>query len=118
MKNAIKYYYNLNIQELHKTKNDFSFICQNQKYILYNVKISPEKINDIINLYSYITSLGLLCHKIVSNNKNKIITNINNQTYCLIRIVIPTRIINIEDIKYYMKAQVNINEFEMIKRND
>ena len=118
MKNALKYYYNLEPNEIHQFNNIYKFHISNTKYMLCPYNRNIEDIREIYNIYLLISNLGIYCHKIITNINNEIITNINNQIYILLIIQIENRIINIDDILYLLNVNININEYTKIKRMD
>lgn len=75
MRNAIKYYYNLDIDELRYVDHEYLF----DDYILKEIK------NDIdINLYNFFLSNNLYIHQLVYNVNNNIVTKIDNKDYILL----------------------------------
>ena len=85
MKNALKYYYDLNAYDIHHIDENYKFIIEDKKYVLYKIQ---EEINleDIYELNIYLINLGFKCHKIILNNQNNIMTYINDSNYILMEI--------------------------------
>lgn len=116
MKNAIKYYYNLNSDNIHQYKNEYKFKINNKEYILYSHPYTLEEIEEKYQLQIYIKSLGIYCHKIIKNIQNELTTLINNKRYVLIEIQNENRIINGNDISLFLNIQVNPDYFKNINR--
>ncbi len=118
MKNAIMYYYNLNPTEIHQIQDNYHFIILKKKYILYNTKLNQEQLNEIYILYKHMKLSGIFCHEIIINKNNHFITNINNKLYCLIEIRVKTRLIDLNDIEYYLSIPINNITLKNIKRDE
>ena len=67
MKNILKYYYNLEPNEIHQNNNTIKFTYLNKKYILYETNKNNQELNEIYKLHIYLLSIGFYCHKIVLN---------------------------------------------------
>ena len=76
MINTIKYYYNLNINDLKQVENDFYF----DDYIL---KMCYRDLN--IELYNYLIKQSIYLYPIIYNRNNEYITIINNKPYILLK---------------------------------
>lgn len=89
MKNAIIYFYNLKINEVHQNKKYYWFEIDKQIYHLY--KTENNNIDELIQIVNYLVSNNIKCHLPVSNNQNTIITNINGINYILFKIQIRSK---------------------------
>ncbi len=115
MKNDIKYYYNLDPISIHQKDKKIYFSTENQNYLL-------EQIEKDMN-YEYIYQLALnlsqynvLVHNIVLNNNNKIITQLSDGDYILLKINISKRKIDFNDISIFSQYYSNIkSEFNWSK---
>ena len=96
MKNAISYYYNITANVIHQTGKTFKFTNNGENYIL--TICNREDIEDIYELSYNLIKQGVLCHQIILNNSNSIITNINNSPYILMKILVNNNKITINDI--------------------
>lgn len=119
MKNAIKYYYNINAKDIHQKDKNYRFNDEtnNNLYLLNQYSQDPHKIVEIIKIYQYIRQKGLYCHEIILNNNNEIITNLNGLNYVLLRINMDNRTITSNDIIIFSETYiVDVNYFnEQIK---
>lgn len=118
MKNAIKYYYNLNPTNIHQINKKIKFYINNNIYILYPTTKNNEEIKDIYKLHINLISRGIYCHKIILNINNEIISLIENNKYALLEINAPNRIIELNDIMYYANIRIENNEFLSIQRQE
>ena len=96
MKNAISYYYNITANVIHQTGKTFKFTNNDENYILTTCE--REDIDDIYELSYNLIKQGVLCHQIILNNSNSIITNINNSPYILMKVLVNNDKITINDI--------------------
>lgn len=118
MKNEIKYYYNMNPIEIHQINKIYKFEVNNKKYMLCPYMRNTNELKDIYVLHMYLRKFGILCHNIVQNNRNEILTLINEKPYILLNINIENRKININDINYISNIQVDIKKFISLKRQN
>ena len=118
MKNAIKYYYNLEPNDIHQYKQEYKFHILNKDYILYEYNRTINELEEKYNLQIYINSIGIYCHKIIKNNNNELTTIINNKKYVLIEIQSDNRIINIIDVMNFSRIYLNKDFFKTINRTD
>ena len=77
MINTIKYYYNLNIDDIKQIDTDYYFNEYILKYYYRNIDIE---------LYNYLVLNNIYVHEIVYNKNNDYITIINNKPYILLKI--------------------------------
>jgi hypothetical protein len=96
MKNAISYYYNITANVIHQTGKTFKFTNNGENYILTTCE--REDIDDIYELSYNLIKQGVLCHQIILNNSNSIITNINNLPYILMKVLVNNDKITLNDI--------------------
>lgn len=92
MKNAIKYFYNLDADSI-RQNNDKIFITINKE--LYYLSLYDN--TDVENQYALTNNIPLF-NRLIRNNKGSLITNINNKSYVLMKIIIKNRTITINDI--------------------
>lgn len=93
MRNTIKYYYGLDIENIHQNEKTYYFTYNNHDYIFLRYE------NDIEIPYKISVELqGIYVHQIVLNNNNSPVTKINNENYVLLKIFVKKNKININDI--------------------
>lgn len=118
MKNAIKYYYNLNVENIHQIKKNYKFKIQDTIYMLNICTRNYEEIKEIYNLQLYLKTIGFYCHQIILNKNNEIVTIINEMPYVLLKVQIQNRKINIGDIKITTNVPINNLKLNKIKRDN
>ncbi len=83
MKNSINYFYNIIVYDIHKKNEIYYFYVDSYLYLL-----SPcsNKINIFYDIYVYLVNLNMYCHEIIKNKDNQIISLINEQSFCLLKV--------------------------------
>ncbi len=118
MKNAIKYFYKLEPIEIHQINKKTKFSYSNKEYILYESEKKQLEINEIYKLTLIIMQFGIYCHKIIPNINKELVSTINNKNYILLETNIKTRNIDINDIMYYFRYNINVDQFKKIEREN
>jgi len=116
MKNAIKYYYDLNAESIHQNKKNYKFKIKGITYILCICTRPYEELNEIYNLQIYLKTIGAYTHEIILNKEKRIITNISGIPYALLKIKTKNRKINMEDIVAISNIPLNIEKYPKLKR--
>ena len=107
MKNALNYYYNLNVENIHQKNKNYYFKVNNLQYML--LECVNEEISDIYSLNIYLTK-NYLFYKIILNKENKIITLINETNYILMEINNSIKELNVNEI-------IKINNISIVNFN-
>lgn len=115
MKNAISYYYNINVDVIHQTEKTFKFTNNNENYIL--MPCDREEIENIYELSHELIRQGVLCHQIILNNSNLIVTIINDIPYILMKILIQDRKVTLNDIITFNNIMIN-TKLEDLRRDN
>lgn len=118
MKNAIKYYYNMNPVEIHRVNEKIKFNYNNKNYILYLTKKTKEELIEKYELHQMLLARGIYCHKIILNINNEIATVINNNNYILLEVNVPNATIELKDILYYCNQKIEHEKFPNIQRDN
>lgn len=99
MKNLINYYYNLIIKTIHQKNDMYYFTINNNVYLFVPFK---GNINYLDKIYRFLLSYNIYCHEIVYNKDNNILTDVDNQFYCLLRVYYNNqKQVSIDDIIFY-----------------
>ena len=98
MKNAIKYYYNFDVTLIHRNNDEYEIYNGNKRYRLIKYEKLSIEADEKYSLQLYLQSINVYCHKIIKNVMKKIITIINEKNYIMIQMVMPNRVIKLEDI--------------------
>jgi spore coat protein YutH len=96
MKNIIYYYYNIKISKINNQNNNYYFYYNNNLFFLIPYNKDPKYLEDIYNISQSISPN--IIHTIIKNNKNSIITQIDNKPYILLK------------INSYQEKQITIKE--------
>lgn len=118
MRNEISFYYNLNAIKIHQQQDKIIFYTSEKKYILCRISDEDYSTIDLYKLYNYLLTYGIYCHKIILNINNDIITIIRNNKYILLEVNMPTKKVDIEDIRYLSSFKINLNDFKNLKREN
>ncbi|MBR2857616.1 hypothetical protein IKE96_00075, partial [bacterium] len=87
MRNAINFYYNLILEDIHQKGDIYYFDYNNVRYVLVQYGNNPEILNDIYNLQMAILNNGLYIHQIILNKDGQIATIINGSPYILMKTI-------------------------------
>ncbi len=111
MKNAILYYYNIKVKELHSKEDYFYFYYENDKYelVVYNRDLKDEEA--IYKLNIQMINSNITVHELVLNKEKKIITLINNTPYILYKIYInENKESNLSEIEYLSNLNLDYDK--------
>lgn len=98
MKNAINYYYNLDIENIHQKNKSFYFNSYGVEYIFTLYEDEPNRIQQIYNIHTQVLQSGLYCHQIILNINNEPLTLLDGKYYILLKVNIKNRTIEYEDV--------------------
>ena len=85
MKNAIKYYYDIDADNIKNIQGQYKFYKNSAEYSLSLIDRKEEEISELYELINSLHLLGVPCHQIIPNKNQNLITNINNKKYVLLR---------------------------------
>ena len=83
MKNAINYYYNLEVLNIHQIKGNYKFTVNGNHYILIYLKY-PYRLEELHKIASSLYQSGIYVHQFIMNKENNLVTLINSKPYLLI----------------------------------
>ncbi len=115
MKNAISYYYNITADVIHQTEKTFKFTSNKENYIL--TPCDREDIESVYELSCELIKRGVLCHQIILNNSNLIITIINDIPYVLMKILVDDIKIKLNDIIIFNNIIIN-SKLDNLRRDN
>ena len=84
MKNAINYYYNLNIDDIHQIGENYNFNNQNSYYRL--IKIEDIDVNKVYSLNIKLLNMGIYNHQIILTKDSIPIMQLNGKNYVLYKL--------------------------------
>ncbi|MBE6154535.1 MAG: hypothetical protein E7163_03045 [Firmicutes bacterium] len=85
MKDSINFYYNFNISEVEYWGNTYRFLLNNSYSYFVPLKRTNEELEDIVNISKELKARGLEVHDILLNKFGKIVTNVYNENYILLK---------------------------------
>jgi len=87
MRESINYYYNFNIEDVENWGDTYRFYYLNQLFYFVPFKRAEAELEDIINVSKELKQKNIEVHDIVMNIFGKVITNIQNTNYVLLRTI-------------------------------
>ena len=102
MKNAINYFYNIAVDDIHQTEKMFYFDYGGYRYALVAYTGDNNLLPSIYKLHLEALQNGLYVHQIILNKDNQIATPINDKVYVLMRVFYDDEPINLEKILPFM----------------
>lgn len=119
MKNTINYYYNISVENLIKTDQDYYFYFNADEYHLIKYDRPIEDLNDLYKLNVQMKSMGCLIHEIILNKDNQAITLVNGSPYILIKLCrYKNDKVFLNDINYMQNMTYNIKDIKLLNRNN
>lgn len=88
MKNNIMYYYNIDVTNLIKNSNYYSFYINSERYEFNVFDRDMKEQNDILKLNRFMISNNILVHEIILNKDGNIVSVIDNVLYVLYKVYI------------------------------
>lgn len=119
MKNAINYYYNMSLDDIHFSNNIYSFKYENNFYSFILFNDENVNVNEIYKLQRKLNDFNIYTHQIISNIFGQLITTINGNNYILIKKLFPfTEKIKLNDIINYTNVTNYITNYDFIDRRN
>lgn len=107
MKNFIKYYYNLDIDDYQKKDNNIIFNVDN---VYYELAEYNRNIEELMATYNILIMYNVYSHEIIPNKDNYVVTNYNNINYILLKKhMYDTNSVTLNTIKNY-DISINVNK--------
>ena len=85
MKDMINYYYNFNIESVEDWDTIYSFTYNQDKFYFVPLKRSEQELVDLVKISGELKARGLECHDMILNKFGKLITNIYETNYILLK---------------------------------
>lgn len=119
MKNVIRYYYNLNPENITKLEKTYKFLYENQFYTFIDITNDIKNISEIYNISIELNKNGIYTHQFVFNNQNNIETYVNDKIYVLLKSHGEMNSnVTIQDIINFSNITSKINYNSKLKRNN
>ncbi len=85
MKDIINFYYNFNVINVEDWQDFYTFFYNEEKFYLVPLKRSIEELIDLVNISKELKLKGFDCHDLILNRYGKLVTNIYEINYVLIK---------------------------------
>lgn len=118
MKQAIKYYYNIDIENLDEWNGNYHFILNKWDYYFVFYNRSMEELTDIVSCTNEIKRKGINCHTIMVNRDNQVLTKIGDTYYILLAVYNPNEEYDLIDIIDLQKKLILNPNHSKIYRNN
>ncbi len=113
MKNAINYFYNMIVDDIHQNSKMFYFDYFGSRYALLVYDGEVGLLQDIYNLHLEALKRGIYVHQIILNKDGQVATLINGVPYVLMKLYYFEGNITLENLLPFLntgfKGEVNIN---------
>lgn len=118
MKNAVQYYYKLTPDSIHQVNKDYRIVIGNNIYMMYNLEIISNEIYEIYALTELLLHNNILCNKIILNATDQIVTQINDASYILVKILFANRNVNFQDLFNFSNLYVDASKYNFLDKSD
>lgn len=116
MKESILYYYNIEVNNIRKFKDDFYFDYNGSNYIISKYIRNVNEKDDILKLNKYMISLNIPVFIVLTNKDNDILFKFEDDEYVVMKYPdIDNRVISYEDIINF-NYLVNVDNFSSLDR--
>ena len=111
MKDMINYYYNFNVESVEDWDTIYTFKWQNENFYFVPLKRSERELIDLTLVSKELKTRGIECHDLIINKFGKLITNIYEANYILLK-----PIGNIDE-EYDLQSMIKINNSLVLNPN-
>ncbi len=111
MKESINFYYNFNVGEVYDWSYGYSFKFQEASFYLVPLKRNEKELDDILEVASELRLRGVSVHEVVVNRYGRVISNIYNSNYVLLKPVGDGK------KEYEIRDMLKINEALIIRED-
>lgn len=118
MKETIKYYYNIDVDDIEELDGNYHFTFYNKDYffVYYNRKL--EELDDIISCSRTMKERNIDCHDILLNRDGQVLTKVGGYNYILFSVNSLNEEFNIMDIALFNKKLILNETSGSIYRNN
>ncbi len=118
MKNTLKYYYDIEIDDLKEQDGKYFFKYQNRYYFFVFFNRNIEELEDILTCIKNMFERGIDVHKMIYNKFGQILTKINDYNYVLMEVNNYLEKFDINDIVNISNKLTLNNESTLLYRNN
>jgi hypothetical protein len=116
MKEYIKYYYNLDIDNISNKENYYSFFYNNFLYIFVYYNRTIEELEDILKIINELKSKNIYVHEIIFNIYNSPLSKVGDLNYILLKVISNNEDYDIVKINDFNNLLVLNNEYSKLYR--
>lgn len=117
MKNNIIYYYNIEVSNLVKNGNYYSFYFNGDRYEFNIYTRDFKEENDILKLNKFMVENNILVHEIIPNKNRNIVSVVDNVPYVLYKVYInKDKKITLDELTFM--SQYDVVGVDSLKRNE
>lgn len=117
MKNNIIYYYNIEVSNLVKNGNYYSFYFNGDRYEFNIYTRDFKEENDILKLNKFMVENNILVHEIIPNKNGNIVSIVDNVPYALYKVYInKDKKITLDELTFM--SQYDVVGVDSLKRNE
>lgn len=118
MKDTIEFYYDLKIDNIYLDNNIYHFEIDKNEYYFVYFNRPKDDIENILIIINELVNKNIPVHKIIFNNKNEPITNIDEVPYVLLKIQNKNEEYSILDMLKYSKTLTLVNSKNGLYRDN
>lgn len=111
MKDMINYFYNLNIESVEDWDNIFTFKWNKEEFYFVLLNRTERELIDLVQISKELKNRGLECHDMILNKFGKLITNVYEANYILLKPIGNTK------EEFEIKDMIKINNFLILTPN-
>ena len=118
MKETLKYYYNIETNNLEEKNGQYHFNYKGKDYFFVFYNRLENELKDIIFCNEEMKNKNIDCHVMIKNIKNSFITQIKNHNYILMGVNNPLQIYDLFEINNFNKNMIlNFNYSNLYRNN-
>lgn len=118
MKNAISYFYKINLESIQKINKNYYFYYANNSYVIHNYLRNEKELSDLYKLNHYMLNLNIPVYEIILTVEGNVAFLYENDLFVLMKLPnISNRTITINDL-FYFKGLLNNNNFNSLDKSN
>jgi len=119
MKDLIKLYYNIDVNNIEETEKGYEFDYKDSHFLLYLLNRNLDELKDIYQVCEELKVKNILVHTFIQNKDNKIVTTLFDQQYILLKVETSSQIeLNVIDmINFTNQLQLSQPKSKLYRNN-
>lgn len=118
MKETIRFFYNIEVDDIEEKEGKYHFFYHNRDYFFVYYNRAPEELNDILLVCKNMKDKGIDCHDIILNKDGQVLTKVADFDYILLAISNAEDKFDIIDIREMNKKLILGNQNSKLYRNN